>query len=111
MERLEKDCLVRIANSNALFHISKVSIPIIQDKIFLSSHMFLWLFVDYGCTNRERISFCIMVSLRIIPIIERRFYRSVEEYEQNRSGRSSRERRGGRADMLHGHNYFGEALA
>ena len=60
--------------------------------------------------NHVPINFCIMVFLRITPSIARRFCRSIEEYEQNRSGRSCRGRMGAIADMLHGHNCCGEVL-
>ena len=60
--------------------------------------------------NRGPIKSCIMEYLRIMQSIERRFCRSIDEYEQNRNGRNCRERMGGRVDILPGHNCCGEVL-
>ena len=54
---------------------------------------------------------CIMGFLPTTRSIASRYCRSIEEYEQNRSGRSYRERMVAIADMLHGHNCCGEVLA
>ena len=53
---------------------------------------------------------CIMVFLRTIASIAKRYSRSIEDYERDRNGKPCREKMVGRVDMLPGHNCCGEAL-